>query len=158
MKFESKLLPLLREGVDVIKMIFFKKLQGHLAEKYPDREKEFINRLAAALINDLFATPNPGEPFTSFAEQNKAIVEKELEAVAENFQDMRIPLTDTLRMQVLCDNQEGIDNSEVLARAKDLGILLVERDLPLPHSFMHLVRKLGSAFGLIIPPLPEGTT
>lgn len=153
MKFESKLIPVLREGVNVVKMIFFKKLQDYLAEKYPDQEKEFTNKLAASLINDLFDTPNPEEPFASFAKANKTIVEEELKAVAANFEDMRIPLTDALRVQVLCGHQEGIDNSAVLARAKDLNILLVERDLPLPHSFMHLVRKLGSAFGLILPPL-----
>ena len=157
MEFESKLLPILREGVDVIKMIFFRKLQAYLAGQYPDRDKTFINRLAATLINDLFATPNPEEPFAFFAETNKALIEKELQGVAENFEEFRIPLTDALRIQVLCDHQEGIDTSAVLARAKALNILLADRELPLPHNFMHLVRKLGSAFGFVLPP-QEGNT
>jgi len=157
MEVDSKLLPILREGVDVIKMVFFKKLQVYLGEKYPDRDKAFINRLAATIINDIFGSPNPGEPFASFAAANEAVIEEELKAIAGNFENMCIPLTDALRIQVLCDHQEGIDNSSVLARAKELNILLVERDLPLPHSFMQLVRKLGSALGLIIPPQGEQT-
>lgn len=155
MEFESKLLPVLREGVNVVKMIFFKRLQDFLTEKYPDRDKDFTNKLAASLINDLFDTPNPEEPFAGFAKANKTIIEKELKTVAANFEDLRIPLTDALRVQVLCDHQEGVDNSAVLARAVELNILLVDRDLPLPHSFMHLVRKLGGAYGFILPPLNE---
>ncbi len=151
MEFDSKLLPILREGVNVIKMVLFKKLQVHLTEKYPDRDKAFINKLAATVINDLFGTPNPGELFASFAAANKTIIEEELNAVAGNFEELRIPLTDALRMQVLCDHQEGVDNSSVLARAKKLNILLMDRDLPLPHSFMNLVRKLGNALGLLLP-------
>lgn len=152
MEFDSKLLPILREGIDVIKMVFFKKLQGHLREKYPARDKEFVNKLAAIVINDLFGIQNTGEPFASFVVANKAIIEEELKGVAENFEELRIPLTDALRMQVLCDHQEGVDTSPVLARAKELNVLLVDRDLPLPHTFMHLVRRLGSTLGLLIPP------
>ena len=31
--FESKLIPIMREGVEVIKMVFFKKLSDQLAEE-----------------------------------------------------------------------------------------------------------------------------
>lgn len=144
----------MREGVEVIKMVFFKKLRTYLTQKYPDREPSFTNKLAGTIINDLFGTPNTQEPFAGFAKENNAIIQEELANIA-TLEDTLIPLTDGLRMQVLCDHQEGSDNSSVLIQAENLGILLVDRDLPLPHSFMHLVRKLGSAFGLIIPPLPE---
>lgn len=155
MEFESRLIPLMREGVEVIKMVFFKKLQTYLTQKHPGHETSFINKLAGTIINDLFGTPNTREPFAGFAKENNTIIREELADIAKSLEDMRIPLTDALRMQVLCDHQEGADNSSVLIQAENLGILLVDRDLPLPHSFMNLARKLGSAFGLIVPPLPE---
>ncbi|MCE5242946.1 MAG: hypothetical protein LLF99_07080, partial [Desulfobacteraceae bacterium] len=70
-------------------------------------------------------------------------------ALAGRFPEMRIPLTDALRIQAVCDFQEGMDTSSVLERAKQSGILIVDRELPLPAPFMNLVRKLGSAFGLL---------
>lgn len=155
MELESRLIPILREGIDIIKMIFFKKLKDHLAQKYPGSDPAYIAGLAGAIINNLFGTLNDKEPFATFALNNKARIEKELGALAGEFEELRIPLTDALRMQALCDHQEGRDTSSVLQNANALGLLLTERDMPLPHSFLHLVRKLGSAFGLIVPPAPQ---
>ncbi|MEW6327053.1 MAG: hypothetical protein AB1487_05595 [Thermodesulfobacteriota bacterium] len=151
MRFESKLVPIMREGVEVIKMIFFKKLKAHLSQKYPWREAAYINKLAGAIINNLFGTPNPEEPFATFAEENKACIAEEMDHLATEFEGMRIPLTDALRVQFLCDNQEGIDSSRILARAQELHILLVDREAPLPRHFLDLVRKLGAAFGFLVP-------
>jgi len=153
MEFESRLIPILREGVDIIKMIFFKKLKAHLAKEYSDRGPEYIGKMAGTVINELFGTTNSDPSFASFAEENKILCTQILNNIATDFEEMRIPLTDSLRTAVLCDHQEGIDNSSVLTRARELGILLVERELPLPHSFLNLVRKLGASFGLLVPPV-----
>ena len=67
------------------------------------------------------------------------------------FDRLRIPLTDALRIQFLCDSQEGFGNEEMLKCAKDLGILIVDRGVPLPKNFMNLVRKVGQSYGLIDP-------
>lgn len=141
----------MREGVDVIKMIFFKKLKTYLSDKYPDREALYINKLSGAIMNDLFGTPNPEEPFASFARENESLIRKEMENIATEFEEMRIPLTDALRVQCLCDHQEGIDSSSILVRARELNILLIDREVPLPSHFMNLVRKLGGAFNLLNP-------
>ncbi|MDI6790998.1 MAG: hypothetical protein QME44_09980 [Thermodesulfobacteriota bacterium] len=151
MRFESKLIPIMREGVEVIKMIFFKKLKAYLSQKYPERETSYINKLSGAIINDLFGTPNPGEPFATFVKENRACIAEEMDHIAVEFDGMRIPLTDALRVQFLCDNQEGIDNSRILARAQELHILLVDREVPLPRHFLDLVRKLGNTFGFLVP-------
>ena len=58
MDFESKLIPILREGVEIVKMISFKKLKEALAKKHPDRESAFIAKLAGALVNIIFPTPS----------------------------------------------------------------------------------------------------
>jgi len=149
MQYESKLIPSLREGVDLVKMILFKKLKIHLPKKYPHKEVDFINRLSGAIINELFGGPNPAEPFATFVVENKFFIKLEIKNIPSDFPEMRIPLTDALRVQFLCDHQEGIDSSHILSQAKQLGILLTDRDAPLPAKFMNLVRKLGGSFNLL---------
>lgn len=150
MKFESKLIPIVRDGIDVIKMIFFKELKTSLAARYKDRDQVYVLHLTGTIINHLFGTPNTTEPHASFARENKAVIAAELNRVATDLEKMRLPLTDALRMQALCDHQEGVaDGSVILAEAQRTGILLTERELPLPHHFLGLVRRLGNAYGLL---------
>ena len=156
--FESKLLPTLREGVDVVKMIFFKQLQEHLAAGNQDRPPAFINQLTGAVVNELFGTPSREEPFASFAREHQQQIKEKLKAVADNFEALRIPLTDALRMQCLCDHQEGVDSTALLKKADENGILLKERDLPLPNSFLDLVRRLGISFNLLHPQKEKPTS
>lgn len=161
MTFESKLIPILREGVEIVKMISFKKLKEALVEKHPDWERPFSAKLAGALINTIFGSPSYEEPFAIFARKHANLIAHEQTKVGTMLEELRIPLTDALRIQSLCDHQEGQDSTATLQQAQELGILLVDRDLPLPHSFVELVRRLGSAFGLLLPPLPnpdEATT
>ena len=155
MEVESKLVPILREGVEVVKMIFFKELQGYLAARFPDKEKGYLNRLAGAVINELFGTPNQDEAFVDFVRQEQEVIKEVLHEVGDGLEKMRIPLTDALRTMVLCDHQEGADNSALLDRARECGILLADRDLPMPNSFIELVRRLGNSLGVLTPPAPE---
>ena len=126
---EDRLVPALREGINVVKMIFFKQLKPYLAEKYPADTPEYANRLTGALINEVFATPSDVEPFKTFAEDNRSFIEAEIKLIPETFADLRIPLTDALRIQFLCDDREGVDNQASLSRARELGILIVDRDV-----------------------------
>ncbi len=148
---ENRLIPVLRQGIDVVKMIFFKQLQEHLAAGNQDRPPAFVNRLSGAVVNELFGTPSREEPFASFAREHQQQINEQLDNIADNFEKMRIPLTDALRMQCLCDHQEGIDSTALLKKADEKGILLKERDLPLPNRFLDLVRRLGVSFKLLHP-------
>lgn len=150
-KIDREFIPSLREGVDIIRMIFFKKMREFLVEKYPDQDKLFYGRIAGAVLNELFGTLNPDEKMRQFAQENEAVIHAELLDVGANFADFRIPLTDALRIHFLCDFQEELDDAAaaVLARAKDLGVLLEERDVPLPKGFMELVYRIGKAYGLV---------
>lgn len=149
MEYENQLIPVLREGIDVIKMVFYKKLKTRLCKKYPHQDAAYVNRLAGAIINELFGVPNMAEPFASFVADNKFFIKLELKNISVDLPEMRIPLTDALRVQFLCDHQEGIDSSQVLTRANQAGILMIEREAPLPAKFMALARKLGSSFDLL---------
>ncbi len=152
---DGKLIPLLREGIECVKMIFFRDLQTMLAAKFPERDKMYRNKLAGAVINRYFGMSNPAPAFADFARQEETVIDEVLLAVAAELTALRIPLTDALRTMVICDHQGGVENSTVLARAKEYGILLAERDLPMPHIFIALVRRLSSAKGMVAEPVAE---
>ena len=154
MEIANKLIPLMREGIEVIKMVLFKKLRDQLARNHSDREGVFLSRLTGAVVNQLFGTPNDQEPFASFTRDNRALIEAELKVLAQTLPELRIPITDALRMQTICDLQEGLEGGDLLNQALDLNLLLSDREMPLPHTFMDMVRRLGAAFGLILPPIP----
>jgi hypothetical protein len=153
--FESNLIPVMREGVEVVKMICFGKLSASLVARYSSRDKKYCSMLTGAVINKIFGTANNQEPFVSFGVANRDIIETEIKDFAVNFAEMRVPLTDALRMQFLCDKMDGHEDDQTLKLAGKSGLLIEERDLPLPHSFMEMVRRIGKAIGLIIPPLPN---
>jgi hypothetical protein len=151
---EAMLVSVLREGVTVIQMVLFKTLKHHLAARYPDRPPGEVSMLSGAIVNALFGIPASEPGVGGFAQENESVIQTELEKLAENFDGLKIPLTDALRVQFLCDSLDGIDSRDVLLRARELDILLPDRDVPLPRNFMNLVRRLGAAHRLIVPP-PE---
>jgi hypothetical protein len=148
---ESKLIPILREGVNIIKIILYKELKRSLAESYQHLDSTDINHLAGAILNALFGTPHDEDQFIAYSEKNLAIIEEELCALSRNFPELRIPITDALRIQFLCDSLEGINNEAVLIRAKEKGILLADRELPLPNHFIPLARTLGVSYHILQP-------
>jgi hypothetical protein len=158
MEMEGRLVPIMREGIDVVKMAFFQRLRTYLAAKYRDRNHHTINQLAGAIINELFATPNPQEPFASFVAQNRERIAEELRLLASVFPELLDAITDALRVQFLCDSQEGLDSTVMLTRAKELNLLVLEREVPLPKHFLEMVRTLGSSFRFLEPGNSAGDT
>ena len=150
----SQLINVLREGVGVVQMILFKEVRTSLAANHPDRDSSFHSMLAGAVVGEVFGSVNPDEKFRRFRDDNLGLIEQELLGLAEA-QSLLLPsLTDALRIQTLCDNQEGTDSGRVLTRADELGLLLADRDIPLPSTFMTTIRTLGQQHNLIIPPVP----
>lgn len=152
--FKRNLLPIMRECIELVKMVLFQKHCHFLAGKDLAQSREFRNMLTGALVNELFGVLNQQEPFASFRAENREMIEAELRGLAVNIPEMRIPLTDALRMQYLCDRMESIDDAHTLKVAEEIGLLIIERDLPIPHIFMDLTRRIGKSLGLIVPPLP----
>jgi hypothetical protein len=149
--FESKLVPVLREGIDIIKIVFFKEFKMYLGGKYPGLSDEDGGKLCGAVINDLFGTPNEEISFAAFVSENQTVIQAEIASIPENFEKLCMPLTDALRVQFLCDDLEGIDGKSILEKAKDHGILISDRDIPLPKTFLNLARKLGVAHKILAP-------
>ena len=150
---QSRLLGVLREGVALVQMVFFKEIKGILEKKQPDKDLSSYLMLAGAITNELFGTPNPEQKFVAFRQENRVLIEKEMGGLAESLPHLRNALTDALRVQTLCDSQEGIEDPGVLQTAETLGILVKDRNLPLPSAFMTLVRGLGEQYQLVVAPV-----
>lgn len=154
---DSRLLPILREGIAVIQMIFFKELKVVITNNHPDLESSAQTMLAGAITNEVFGSSNQEEKFQNFHNKHLGIIEQELMGLVCELPDMVNPLADALRIQTLCDNQEGIDSAHVLKQADSFGILPHDREIPLPSAFMESVRTLGAMHKLIIPPVEIDT-
>ena len=150
---DSRLIPILREGIAVIQMIFFKEVKTVIARKYPELASSAQTMLAGAITSELFGSHNKEEKFQNFRNQHQGTIEQELLCLKDEVPQLTAPLADALRVQTLCDNQEGLDSGHVLKQADSFGILPQDRELPLPSAFMETVRKLGGEHNLIIPPV-----
>lgn len=149
----SQLLTILQEGVGLVQMILFKELRALLGKKYSGSDIIYLSMLAGAITNEVFGSLNPEEKFRIFREENNALIEQELFGLAYELPTLRPNITDALRIQTLCDSQMGNDSAANLTRANELGILESEREIPLPSTFMTMVRELGEQHRLIIPPV-----
>jgi hypothetical protein len=150
-QIQRRLIPILREGVDIVKMVLFKQLKSHLADANPAREPGFAGMLSGAVLNEIFGIENLMEPHAGFKREHQDLITSELHALPHRFGELRIPLTDALRVQFLCDSRDGINSESILTRANELGILMVDRDIPLPRFFMNMVRRLGVAHRILDP-------
>jgi hypothetical protein len=150
---KSQLLSSLREGVSIVQMVLYKEVRTMLMAKRPELDKEHLVMLAGSIVNEVFGTENPAEKFVRFCQENWGDIEQELLSIKKDFASLCPLLTDALRIQTLCDHQEGDDSSATLVRAKHLDFLTEERDIPLPSSFMTAVRELGKMHSLLAPPI-----
>ncbi|MDP2104750.1 MAG: hypothetical protein Q8J76_02055 [Desulfobulbaceae bacterium] len=150
MDSESKLIPILREGVEIVKVIFFMDLRDHLRVSQAGWDHDFSSKVTAAVVGDVFGGDHQEGALADFVAAHRQVVDEVRAKVGCELPALRILLTDALRTMVLCDYQEdGRDTSLVLERAREWGILLSERELPLPNSFIDLVRRLGTAKGIL---------
>ncbi|MCI5132391.1 MAG: hypothetical protein D3904_12960 [Candidatus Electrothrix sp. EH2] len=141
----------MREAVTTVQMILFQRLKESLSRRYPDRSQEDRVRLAGAVVNNLYGSEAADLRVTLFARNHRELVEEELRRLGAELPELIPHITDSLRMQTLYDNQEGIHSIPCLLLAKELGVLDEERELPLPSTFMLSVRKLGAESGLVKP-------
>ena len=148
---DNRVLPMMRDAITTVQMVLFQTLRQSLRERQVELDETLHTRLAGAVINNLFGTRPVDEAVSAFAAANRELVEAELRGLADHCGGLIPMLTDALRMQTICDNQEGIHSIPSLLMAKALGILQEERALPMPSTFMLQVRTLAAAHGLIEP-------
>jgi len=150
---QSQLIGVLREGVAVVQMILFKEVRAVIGKTFSDHDPSYISMIAGAVINEVFGTVNPEQKFVDFRRENRGAIEQVLLGLKTELPTLLPAVTDALRIQVLCDHQEGTDSSHALQQADALGILQMDRPVPMPSSFMTLVRSLGEQHNLIIAPV-----
>ncbi|WP_035215813.1 hypothetical protein [Desulfobulbus elongatus] len=148
---DNKVIPVMREAIVTVQMLLFKMLRQSIHDRYVDRSEPAHTQLAGAVINNLFGTRPADAAVAAFGAANRELVEQELRELATTCAPLRPLLTDALRMQTICDNQEGIHSIPSLLMARALGILQEDQELPLPSTFMLQVRRLAAEHGLIEP-------
>ena len=122
-----------------------------MSNSFADWPLEKQGRLAGAVVNNLFGSEPVDSEVIRFAREHRELVEEELRSLADYNQELLPFITDALRMQTICDNQEGIHSVGSLLMARALGLLQEGRNLPLPTSFMFSVRNLAAAHNLVEP-------
>ncbi|NIA04673.1 MAG: hypothetical protein GWP11_01730 [Proteobacteria bacterium] len=150
-QLDSRVIPVMREAIAMVHMVCFGELKNKLADRFRDWEPAEFRRLVGTIVNDIFGTPAQDGESMRFARQHQDTVEAELWALADNLPDLLPPLTDALRMQTLCDHEQGINSIPTLLRARAVGILMEERPIPMPSTFVILVRQLGARYGMLEP-------
>lgn len=148
--FDSKLIPVLREAIVMVQMVLFRHLKGQIHQQYQDLQAQEQNWLAGAVVSSLYGSSVASEA-RAFTRQHREAIEQELRALhtySHQSQELLPYLTDSLRMQAFCDQYEGKTSLSCLVLAQELGLLLAERALPLPSSFMSSVRDLATVQGL----------
>lgn len=151
-KLDSKVIPVMREAVAMVQMIVYRELREKLTEKYIDWGQDNYRRLIGCIVNDIFGTPALDADSVEFAGEHREVVEEELRSLGDNVRDIIPCLTDALRMQTLCDHEEGVNTLPTLLRARALGVLQEDRPIPMPSTFMIIVRQLGAKYGLLETP------
>ncbi len=148
-EFDPKIVPVMREAIVMVQMIFYRRLKEDVQERYQDWSEQEKIWLAGAVVNNLFGTEAADPEVNAFARRHRELIEQELRELKTRVSDLVPHLTDAMRMQTICDNHEGIHSIPCLLMAKELGLLDEERVLPMPSTFMIAVRKLGAEHGLV---------
>jgi hypothetical protein len=157
-RLDNRVIPVMREAVLTVQMVLFGVLRERLAERYGSWPADSYSRLIGCLINDIFGTPAREEEAVRFARKHMDLVEEELRRLAGTVPELLPILTDALRMQTLCDHEERVNSLPTLLRARAVGILQEERNMPMPSTFMIAVRRLGAEYGLVNPVQPPPDT
>jgi len=151
---DSKLVPVLREAVLTVQMVLFRRLKEQDIQQDQVLSPQERNWLAGAVISSLYGTAPADSQVSDFARKHRKVIATELRSLHSYLEDMIPHITDSLRMQALCDHCEGTSSIPCLLLAKELGLLDEKRELPLPSAFMLSVRKLGTEQGLVEAMLP----
>ena len=150
-KLDNRVIPVMREAVATVQLVLYGELKNKLAAQYDDWDPGEYTCLVGCIVNDIFGTPSQDRESMQFASKHQETVEGELRGLAGNVPDLLPQLTDALRMQTLCDHEEGINSIPALLRARALKVLQEERPIPMPSTFIISVRQLGAQYGLIEP-------
>ncbi len=152
--FDAKIIPVMREAITTVQMILFQRLKESISQRYSENSnysEEDNIRLAGAVVNNLYGSEAVDPQVNLFARHHRQLIEEELRGLRNQMTELIPHITDSLRMQTLCDNHEGVHSIPCLLLAKELGLLEEKRTLPMPSTFMLSVRKLGAESGLVKP-------
>ena len=70
-QLDSKLIPPLREAIDMVRMVFYDALRNDLTQRESELIASEVKLLAGAVVNSLFGTPNPEGEASAFVVANR---------------------------------------------------------------------------------------
>ena len=72
---QGDLVPTLRQGIDIIKMVLFKELKPHVEKHYPQLAAAETGLLTGAVINNLFGIEDMEKSVESFTAANQHLID-----------------------------------------------------------------------------------
>ncbi len=148
---DNQLVPVLREGIDIVKIITYKTVKEYFNNHAKDIDSNICIKITGIIINIVFGTPNSNVEIKKIQRQYKDEIQDAIDQLPVILGDFCDVITDALRIQILCDGHNNIDSTPILEQAAKLKILRKERELPLPNKFVELVRELGGTHNLLTP-------
>ena len=151
MSTDNQLVPVLREGIDIVKIVTYKTIKDHFSNQYKNIALADRNKLSGIILNIIFGTPNTNDEIKEKQSQYQAEIQEVIDCLPKIIGDFCDTITDALRIQILCDGHNNIDSTPILKQAEQLKILRKDREMPLPNHFIALIRELGEKYSLLAP-------
>jgi hypothetical protein len=151
MSTQSQLVPVLREGIDIVKIFTYKTIKEYFNNHFENIAQGDCNKLSGIILNIIFGTPNTNEEIKKTQGQYNDEIQQVINELPGILGDFCNTITDALRIQILCDGYNNIDSTPILEQAEQLKILQKDRELPLPNTFIVSVRELGAENQLLAP-------
>lgn len=127
-------------GVDIVKGGLGLRLLRRYCESH---DRETAAKLAAAVVNELFADPPGNAEGASFLDSNRDLVLKEIRSLRSD-DDTRIALTQTMRVKCLVAFARGKrsaqDIHDPVSRLREWGLLVAGGEMPSPSTYLPIVR------------------
>ena len=138
----------LAQGLEIILVVIHKRLAEHFRRKYPSADKSLSDRLASAVLKDLFPRKGVDPKAGEFDRENRRLIEESLASLAEDVPELCKEITMALYVLGIVDEPLGEDTRALFQRATELGIFSAEVTIPQPGEFLKHALELARSSGL----------
>ena len=150
MKYKGELLKDLILGVDRIKIVVYVVLIKFYSKKYQNSNSEFYKTLATTSVNEIFGQHNKNSEI--FFKDNKDEIIEGIITLGINYQELKQPITDALRiLSVVRFQVEKIHPEHyinVCNNAMERGVFINGGDKPNPALFLRMAVQLANDYGV----------
>lgn len=138
----------LAQGLEIVLVVLHKRLAEHFRGKYPSADKSLPDRLASAVLNELFPRKGVDPKAGEFDRENRRLIEESLASLAGDVPELCKEITMALYVLGIIDEPLGEDTRVLFERATELGIFSAEVTIPQPKDFLQHALELARNSGL----------